>query len=457
MLDQSGSLLDRRKLLKGLTLLGATGVAASFARPSAAAEAGTHADVLVLGAGIAGLGAARALAAAGRSAIVLEARDRIGGRMWTDRDAMGIPVERGAELIHGSTVSTWEFVRRGGIPTAPFAVELGRRDAASPWVDQQTWEFDAFPLRRPDLQPDRLPAPRPAESAEAYLKRVGVGPDNRPLSLLVLETDDEQFPKMAAESVIEPLREALTAPPTGRKPESPDAAFHIGGGYDQIVRMVAEGLDIRTGHVVTEVRRTSSGVEVATTRGGFSARKLVIALPAGVLQQETIAFDPGLAAEVRKRTGDVAYLPVFKGLLEFDRPVLPKQWDLAETYDQRPPSLWSASSLAPGYAGQVVVAWATGDQARALLAAPEPERMAAALDTVRVTVGDRSVEPVRTLTYDWDKDPFSMGAYPGFESGPDDIYAPLDDTVFWAGMVTSTVSSSLDTGRDAAAGALRTF
>ena len=70
--------------------------------------------VLVLGAGIAGLSAAYHLKRAGIEATVLEARDRIGGRVWTDREFADIPIEFGAELIHGCSaeVNTWEWVDR---------------------------------------------------------------------------------------------------------------------------------------------------------------------------------------------------------------------------------------------------------------------------------------------------------------------------------------------------------
>ncbi|KPV42111.1 hypothetical protein SE17_44510 [Kouleothrix aurantiaca] len=66
-----------------------------------------NADIVVIGAGAAGLGAARALADAGRQVVLLEARDRTGGRVWTDHSFGPVPVERGAEFIHGDQADTW--------------------------------------------------------------------------------------------------------------------------------------------------------------------------------------------------------------------------------------------------------------------------------------------------------------------------------------------------------------
>src|SRR5690242_17278680 len=84
------------------------------------------ADVLVIGAGAAGLAAARALADT-RQTIVLEARDRIGGRVWTDRAFASIPVERGAEFIHGERADTWALIRSAGLRGEPFSRWEGRR------------------------------------------------------------------------------------------------------------------------------------------------------------------------------------------------------------------------------------------------------------------------------------------------------------------------------------------
>src|SRR5215210_4125163 len=85
------------------------------------------ADILVIGAGAAGLAAARSLADAGRRVIVLEARDRIGGRVWTDRAFGPVPVERGAEFIHGERAETWALIRRAALRTEPVSRWQGRR------------------------------------------------------------------------------------------------------------------------------------------------------------------------------------------------------------------------------------------------------------------------------------------------------------------------------------------
>lgn len=77
-----------------------------------------NADVLVIGAGAAGLAAARELTRGGRNVLMLEARDRIGGRIWTGREAgWPLPIERGAEFVHGRPPETWDIIHRQGLAT----------------------------------------------------------------------------------------------------------------------------------------------------------------------------------------------------------------------------------------------------------------------------------------------------------------------------------------------------
>lgn len=81
-------------------------------------------DAIIIGAGVAGLAAGQRLRASGRPAIILEARDRIGGRIETDRTHG--PVELGAEFIHGARIATWEYARAAGLTTTGWTPEARR-------------------------------------------------------------------------------------------------------------------------------------------------------------------------------------------------------------------------------------------------------------------------------------------------------------------------------------------
>jgi len=102
-------------------------------KPNLAGGLDRDLDVIVIGAGVAGLSAARDLMDAGRNVIVLEARDRIGGRLWTQPGALSAPVELGAQFIHGRNASTWELVRRQGLRTHTHSNTFSRTRVGGPW------------------------------------------------------------------------------------------------------------------------------------------------------------------------------------------------------------------------------------------------------------------------------------------------------------------------------------
>ena len=111
------------------------------ARQDMAGERGADLDVIVIGAGVAGLSAARVLADAGKRVVVVEARDRIGGRMWTHPDAMSVPIELGAQFIHGRNASTWELVRQQGLRTHTHSHHVLPYAAGRPVEEERPSEF----------------------------------------------------------------------------------------------------------------------------------------------------------------------------------------------------------------------------------------------------------------------------------------------------------------------------
>jgi len=449
--------LTRRSLI-GFGAASAAGVLLTAgARPLAGNPAQRMWDTIVIGAGASGLGAARVLADAGKKVLVLEARDRIGGRLWTDTTSMGIPFERGAELVHGTTVSTWGLIDQLGLQTHKWENEYSKWSPGNPsWVSQGDFEFYHFPQGAPSF-PNGLPDPADGETAEAWLLRIGVPRDNYPLSLLVIEVDTEQFDVLPATHIIGDVEEALELQSeSGPIPPEEYGDYRVIGGYNQVLQPLAAGIPLRLNSRVHTVEYRKNHVSIHVGSQRFKARTTVIALPGGVLKHGDITFSPPLPAERRDAIQEIEYLPVFKGILEFAAPVLaadptvPPAWDLLETYSQNPPTLWNASVGTPGYTGQLIVTWMTGGKAQELLDLPEHERHLAGLETVRAAAGDPGLEFVNASTYDWSKDEFARGAYPGPFSRRSGLNGPIENVLFWAGMTTSTVHSSRNSGVAAA-------
>lgn len=234
------------------------------------------AEVVVVGAGAAGLAAARALADARRRAIVLEARGRVGGRVWTDYTFGPVPVERGAEFIHGEQADTWAWVRRAGAHTFAAARWAGRRIV----LEDGRLVGPAVFEQRADLQP----VFRLEEDIAAY-----DGPD---ISLGEWLRAHE-FGALAAHIADVRLAHANCATPETisvaelayelRFSDKGPGDFRILEGYDFVFAALAAGLDIRLNMPVSRVRWGVEGVEVQAGTGAdartFRARHAVITLP----------------------------------------------------------------------------------------------------------------------------------------------------------------------------------
>lgn len=371
--------LTRRQILLGGAAAAAVPVMiTSCGKASGQAPGGADSlDVIVIGAGVSGLAAAHDLVDRGKKVVVVEARDRIGGRMWTDRSAASIPVERGAELVHGPDASTWPLIRGEGVATHEMKIAVTRRSPSAPWR---------------------------------------------------------------------------------RIPPEPAGDFRVIGGYHQILRPLSKGLAIKLNTVVQKIEYGGDGVTVRADRAGtavtFQARAAVITLPLGVLRSGNVKFSPELPAAKTEALDAAEYHPACKVLMEFATPVLPMNADYVERLPANPSTLWNASASVPGFAGQVVAGWSEGDPARELLALPAKVRHQRVLEAVRIAADRPDLMYSKVIEHDWVNDPFAQGAYPLEVPEEEEIYSPVKDKLFWAGVVTPQIDLSLDSGRQAAADVL---
>lgn len=285
-------------------------------------------DVAVVGAGVAGLSAARNLADHGFRVIVLEARGRVGGQLYTDRSFSSVPVELGAGLLHGADVSTWELVEEVRARTVRVRSE---EEGTAP-----------IALSTP---------PEDDESVASYLRRLGV--------------PEEDWPPVAVDN--EPA-ERWSATWMYRNGDfdwwsSPRQDFRVVGGYDQLLGPLSDGPHIELDSPVRRIRLVgSSAPEVELTvsgRGGdrrVRARRCVVALPIGVLRGGSVSFDPVLPVDHREALGALRATDVLKLHYEFDRPVFPEDRDTLGGEDEGP-VFWCVS-----HDPEIVVVWAAGDR-----------------------------------------------------------------------------------------------
>lgn len=255
-------------------------------------------DTIVIGAGMSGLTSARMLADAGQSVVVLEGRDRIGGRMHTDRGA-GFPVDLGASWIHGIEDSPlWNLVHALRIPAIEYTVgsfQVGGRPIENfdgdghPMDEGATAQWIADVDMADRLLVEEIAASSPGDTyldvTERALDRSGFAPERI--------DDIREFFRHRVEEQCGAWIGDLDAHGLDEDAIEGDEVI-FPRGYDELPRRIGSGLDVRLETVVTRVSRSGDGVVVHAGETQYRAARAIVTVPLGVLKAGTIAFEPAL-------------------------------------------------------------------------------------------------------------------------------------------------------------------
>lgn len=455
-------------------------------------------DVLIVGAGAAGLAAARALSDRGRSLAILEARERTGGRILTIRPAgASLPMELGAEFVHGRQPATFALAQAAGltlyestgemwladrgqlISTTSFRSASGA-DARSNESDESDEggaeegedEFSAIlAALRQETGPDR--------SFQAFLNERFAGArweSARRRASGYVEGYDAADPATVSAQWLA-FAEAADDPSDGNR------QFRILEGYDRLVESLRAGLaparaTLHLNTVVEEIAWSPGHVVVAThgssgeASPSFTARAAIVTLPLGVLAAPpgataAVRFVPALPEKAAAIQG-MAMGHAAKMVLRFREvfwdapaPSLPQLPRLSFLFggDAAFPTWWSSYPLlAP-----TLTAWLGGPRAAQLAGQPPAgvaNQAVAALARV-LGIPRQAVEQqlVGWEMHPWSSDPFARGAYSyvlvGGMDAPRQLAVPVADTLFFAGEATDaaqmgTVHAALTSGQRAA-------
>jgi monoamine oxidase len=247
--------------------------------------------VIVVGAGLAGMCAADELRGAGHAAVVLEARDRVGGRVWSRELPNGAVVEMGAEFILPGSSVTRELVDRLGLGLWNKGMRYGRREVRGPARPEPDALDEAIYLVDDALAGDatlgRLPAPR-------LLERLEVDPLAREVLIARLET-----------SAASPADAVPAAALAGVAHVGDEDAPSVAGGNQRLAEGLAERLDIRLGAAVDRIAWSEDGVTVATAGGELAGDACVVAVPVTTIGE--IQFEPALPEPVARALSEVRY------------------------------------------------------------------------------------------------------------------------------------------------------
>ena len=435
MTKQTGVLSRREALALAAT---ATGALVAGCADSAPAAAGKH--VIVVGAGLAGLGAAATLRAKGIDVTVVEARDRIGGRVHSV-ERYGTTIDLGASWIHDSRGNPLTAVAKSaGISTIPtdydihqlrtpskaavsravVAKQIDKRDSIIDWLSTQA-----------DNDPNAILAP---VLARELAKQHQSGVSAQTLNWLL----GVEMPLDVAAAPAQMTLEGFDEGDTWNG--GPD--LMIRGGAIQLVNKIAEGTKVETGVEVTSISTGRSGVTLKTRSGSvLTADGCVVAVPLGVLKASGIKFDPPLPSATRRAITRVGFGLLNKSFLSYDA----SWWDpntvqlgtigssIAETISVFPLVKLTGKPLAVGFTG--------GSYGAALERRGAGKTAAAVIERMRLGFGDTGV-PAQSSQTDWLGEKFTRGSYsylaPGSSASDRVALGKLNGRLILAGEHTST-------------------
>lgn len=426
--------------------------------------------VVIVGAGVAGLAAGRALREAGVPVIVLEARNRIGGRIHTlYRPGLNVPVELGAEFTHGEAGEVTDLAVEHNLSTIDIAGRRFRASRDGVRVLDDFWERLDGVMRRldEDRDPDRT-------FAEALARATSISSEDRALALQYVRGFHAAHPEIISERALA----------EGGSPRGDVRERRIGRvlhGYGSIVEALAAGLrrQIRLRSVVTSIEWRAGAVRARLANGeSVKGRAAIVTVSIGVLaapygERGAIAFEPPLPAK-RAAVDSMSMGGVSRIALRFDQPFWTSRQVAARIGDERLDTLsfLHGTSDAPfpiwwttyPVRSPLLVGWCGGPASLALSGRSprDLERLAlqSLVELLPVTVPRLQRHLVSSHSHDWIADPFARGAYSYVRVGGDDASArlgrPVEGTLYFAGEAadpegrTGTVHGAIATGQRAA-------
>jgi monoamine oxidase len=387
--------------------------------------------IVIIGGGIAGLGAANLLVRKNFAVTVLEAKNRLGGRIHTIHEGR-LPIELGAEFLHGENKAVRALVNAARlttteVPGSQLLIENGKLKRVDIW-SKMAKILDSIDPRRPDC------------SFKDFIATKKLSPRDRAMAISFVQGFHAAYiDRIGVHSLVrgEYAAEQMEGDTQGR----------VDQGYSALVaylekQILARGGKILTNATVKNISWKQHRVKIEFRHNGkprkLAAKSALITLPLGVLKSKTVKFIPPLL-EKQEAIEQLQFANVIKIILVFREQWWPKKLSFVQSLDEKIPTWWTDSR------GTVLTGWVGGPKADAL-----KKYSALKLEQLSLKILGRMFPKAKGLhkklitshSYNWAQDPHVRGAYSYIPVNgldlPKLLAAPVHNTLFFAGEATTT-------------------
>ncbi|QQL48648.1 flavin monoamine oxidase family protein [Mucilaginibacter ginkgonis] len=391
-------------------------------------------DILILGAGAAGLMAGRLLVKAGYKVTILEARDRIGGRIHTIYDQFG-KTELGAEFVHGDLPVTLNLLKEAGIKYHAASGEMLHLDNGR--LTEEGNEIDGW-----DELMDKMNGLKEDMNLADLLTVYFAGEEHEPLR-------DQAKRYVSGFDTADPADVSVFALCEEWQNEDEGAQHRLNYGYLEMINYLADEITSAGGQIILEAEVkdcnwSKDKVTVKTSNSeSYKARKLIIALPLGVLKSDNaLTFTPPIHSQ-QQAFRQIGFGAIIKVLLRFNTRFWEKLHDedlsgaLFFMSKEEIPTWWSQ---APKHEA-LLTGWLGGNPARELTDASDEDILEKSLESLSnifdLTVKELKEQMQSWHVANWTADPYTLGSYAYDMVGSDDareiLTSAIEDTIYFAG------------------------